>query len=307
MPAMKPAAAPLLLVPFKEIRHDAPDDCLHYEPVGVRGALHDWTIPAHRHEALHQFQLLEAGGAVATIDGAQYRIEAPCVLMLAPDSVHGFAYTPGTRGHQITIPTVTLKGALRGADQVEALLASSFVLNADALPTDEAKRCAQLFDALAAEFQAAHPGRVHALLAQATLIALWFLRHRGAQPAEAPHRAVRDTLVQRLRALVEANFREHRPLAFYAEALNVTPDHLSRSCRTVTGQSALDLVHARLMLEARRLLAYTPMNVNEIAASLGYDDPAYFSKFFARTVGESPTAYRDSVAKGVRQMEREAP
>ena len=83
---MKPATAPLLLVPFKEIRHYAPDDCLHYEPVGVRGALHDWTIPAHRHEALHQFQLLETGGAVATIDGPQYRIEAPCVLMLAPEA-----------------------------------------------------------------------------------------------------------------------------------------------------------------------------------------------------------------------------
>ena len=56
---MKPAAAPLLLVPFREVRHEQPDDCLHYEPVAVRGKLHDWTIPAHRHDALHQFQLLE--------------------------------------------------------------------------------------------------------------------------------------------------------------------------------------------------------------------------------------------------------
>ena len=74
--------------------------------------------------------------------------------------------------------------------------------------------------------------------------------------------------------------------------------------KTVTGQGALDLVHARLMLEARRLLAYTPMPVTEIAHALGYEDPAYFSKFFARSVGEPPSAYRESVAKGVRLMDK---
>jgi AraC family transcriptional regulator, transcriptional activator of pobA len=105
--------------------------------------------------------------------------------------------------------------------------------------------------------------------------------------------------VQRYRTLLEKHYREHRPLAFYAGALNVTPDHLSRTCRTVAGQSALELLHDRLMLEARRLLAYTPMTVAEVAAELGYDDPAYFSKFFAKAMGQAPSAYRSAVARGI--------
>lgn len=75
---------------------------------------------------------------------------------------------------------------------------------------------------------------------------------------------------------------------------------MSRSCRQISGESALDLLHGRLMLEARRLLAYTALPVSEIAVQLGYEDPAYFSKFFARSVGDTPSAYRALVASGVR-------
>jgi len=80
----------------------------------------------------------------------------------------------------------------------------------------------------------------------------------------------------------------------------VTPDHLSRICRSVARQSALQMLHERLMLEARRLLAYTPMSVLEVAAAIGYEDPAYFSKFFTRATGHAPSQYRQLAARGVR-------
>jgi AraC family transcriptional regulator, transcriptional activator of pobA len=297
---------PLLMVPFREVRHDQPDDCLHYETVTVRGQLHHWTIPAHRHEGLHQFQLLERGGATATIDGESHAVTAPAIMMLAPGSVHGFVYAPDSAGHQITLSSTALQSALKGAAQLEPQLCRSFVLSADALG-DGVAECALMFKALSREFHGSSPARVQALMAYATLIALWYLRHHAPPPADARRHALRDTLVQRFRTLLEAAFREHRPLSHYASALNVTPDHLSRSCRNVTGQSALDLVHERLMVEARRLLSYTPAPVAEVARELGYDDPAYFSKFFGRTVGMSPTAYRESVHAGTRMAEPSRP
>ena len=110
----------------------------------------------------------------------------------------------------------------------------------------------------------------------------------------------RDALVRRYLALVEQHYREHRPLSFYADALGVTPDHLSRTCRHVLRQSALQILHERLMLEARRLLAYSSLSVTQVAQSLGYDDAAYFSKFFSRAVGSTPSEYRALVASGVR-------
>jgi AraC family transcriptional activator of pobA len=296
---MKPASPALLSVGFREVRHEQPDDCLHYESVAVRGQEMDWTIPAHRHEGLHQFQWLEAGTVSGTIDGRPFEAEAPVMLMLAPGSVHGFTYSPEAVGHQITVPTATLRQLLAGSSLAEQELASSFVLSGAAARsgTTESR---ELFEGLSREFIAQHPGRVHALHAYATLIAVQFLRRRGEAASQDKPQGARDALVQRYRALLEANFRTHQPLAFYAERLGVTADHLSRACRQMAGQSALDLLHDRLMLEARRLLAYTPMPVAEVATQLGYDDAAYFSKFFARSVGDTPTQYRVLVARGVR-------
>lgn len=294
---MKAVDPPLLLVPFREVRHFQPDDCLHYETVSTRAHTLHWTIPAHRHEGLHQFQFLEQGGISGTIDGQPFEAPAPVLLLLAPGSVHAFTYTPHAVGHQVTVPTATLRQLLGGSQLVETELGTSFVV---ASARESEPECAALFATLATEFREQQPGRAHALLACATLLAVHFVRRRGEQFSQGRRGAVRDTLVQRYHALLEQHFREHHALAFYADALGVTPDHLSRTCRSVSGLSAQQVLHDRLMLEARRLLAYTPMPVSSVAEQLGYVDAAYFSKFFTRSVGQTPSQYRAEVAKGVR-------
>ena len=126
---MKPA--PLLLVPFREVRHDQPDDCVHYEAVAVRGQEMDWTIPAHRHEGLHQFQLLARGTARGTIDGRSFEAVAPLLLLIAPGSVHGFTYSRDAVGHQLTVPTGTLRQLLGGSGLAQDTLASSFLVDGE--------------------------------------------------------------------------------------------------------------------------------------------------------------------------------
>jgi AraC family transcriptional regulator, transcriptional activator of pobA len=289
-------AAALLLVPFREVRHDQPDDCLHYESVAVRGAEMDWTIPAHRHEGLHQFQFLRSGAASGTIDGRAFETAGPALLMMAPGSTHGFSYGRDVVGHQVTLPTSTLRQLLGGSELVELHLGESFVVGA---PGD-ALAIGSVFDQVAAEFAGREPGRAPALLALATLIATHFVRARGVL-FERDRRGARDALAQRFATLVERHYAEHRPLDFYAATLGVTPDHLSRVCRGTTGRSALQTIHERLMLEARRLLVYTPMPVAGVAEQLGYADAAYFTKFFARAVGHTPKRYRALVARGVQR------
>jgi len=296
MPRSRPAAP--LAVAFREVRHEQPDDCLHYEPISVRGRPHQWQIPAHRHEGLHQLQLLERGGALATIDGVPHRLQAPAALLLAAGSVHGFTYDPDSAGHQVTVPSALLQQLLAGAPALAQRLAQSFVLAGDALASD-AVEAVDLFLQLGREFQGARSGRSEALRAQVLLLALWFLRHAGEPAADEHRQAVRDTLVQRFRALLELHYRRHRPVSYYALALQVSPDHLSRACRAVAGLSALDLVQDRVLLEARRLLAYTPATVADIAQELGYEDPGYFSRFFTRRAGTSPSAYRAAALRGV--------
>ncbi|CCK28106.1 transcriptional regulator [Streptomyces davaonensis JCM 4913] len=77
-----------------------------------------------------------------------------------------------------------------------------------------------------------------------------------------------------------------------ADRLGVTPGYLTQSVRAATGRSP-----GRLLIEARthqaqRLLAHTELSVRQVAARTGFDDPAYFSRFFRRETGTSPGAFR---------------
>lgn len=282
-PAPMKTATPLA-VAFREVRHFQPDDAVHVEPLAVRGALHAWTIPAHRHEGLHQFMWLHSGGAQVTLDGLPHTLRAPAVLMVAAGCVHALRFQSDSTGLQVTAPSVRLQQGLAGAPALAAQLQPSRVLQGDGVAGAEAR-----FLALAAEFDGDQPGRAEALQAQLLLLLVWLLR-QGA--------AVRDTLVRRYRALLDRHVRQHRPLAFYAQQLQVTPDHLSRSCRAVAGSSALDLLHDRLLHEARLLLAHTPAGVGQVARELGFADPAYFSRFFARRAGLAPLAWRAALQQG---------
>jgi len=285
-------------VPFREVRHGQPDDCIHYEPMSARLREMHWTVPAHYHAGLHQFQWLGVGALTGHIDGQPVRAAAPAMLMLAPGAMHGFTYSHDAAGHQVTVPSATLARLLRGLAMAQDWLARSFILCA--LPQAAADRGAALFEQIAQEFHAHQLGRVHTLLALTTLLAVQLGRMHHQQFQQAQHKGLRDALLQRFLDLLDAHARDQWTVAVYADALGISADHLSRTCRALTGQSALRILHERVLLQARRLLAYTPMPVTRIAEQLGYADPAYFSRFFRRGVGVSPSAYRQLVAQGIR-------
>lgn len=289
-------AAPLA-VAFREVRHFKPDDWLHCEPLARRGEPLNWTIPAHRHEGLHQLQYLARGRAVATLDGVPHKLLAPAVLLLPPGCVHAFAYQPRSEGQQVSVPSQRLEQAFADAPALAAMMATTSLVQGEAARAQSAHLVA-MSAALAQEFEGSAPGRSEALQAHLVLWVTWLLRRAAPVPAQEARRALRDTLVQRFRALVELHLRRHQALGFYATQLKVTPDHLSRSCRSVSGLSALDLLHERMLLEAQRLLAYTDAAVAEVARDLGFDDPSYFSRFFSRRAGQSPQDWRAALQTG---------
>ncbi|MDR3508649.1 MAG: helix-turn-helix domain-containing protein, partial [Caulobacteraceae bacterium] len=99
-------------------------------------------------------------------------------------------------------------------------------------------------------------------------------------------------LVARFREAVEAGYRSGMTIEAYAQALGVTTTKLRRACLAVAGCAPIGLIQARLLLEAKRVLLYSNMTVAETAYYLGFEDPAYFSRFFARQAGVSPRGYR---------------
>lgn len=288
----------LLVVPFREVRHFRPDDSLHCEPIQLRAAQYGWTIPAHRHSDLHQFQLLTQGGMSITLDGEDQVLEAPHAVMIAPGVVHGFVYEPGSQGCQVSIPSTVLAALSTHSPAMATRLSQSISIDLSS-PDVQKQDGFRLFDMLGDEFACQRDGRADALNAHAILMALWFLRHVRSHHGGTHRQVLRDTLVRRFHGLIEQHFLEHRPLGFYAGALGVTADHLSRVCRGVVRTSALDVVHERVALEARRMLTHTDLTIADIAIQLGFSDAAYFSRFFKAVAGTSPSNFRSLLALGL--------
>jgi AraC-like DNA-binding protein len=92
--------------------------------------------------------------------------------------------------------------------------------------------------------------------------------------------------------MLEREFRSGMGVADYAQALGVTPTHLTRCCRIVGGRPAKALLHDRLIYEARRLLTETDLPVWKIAGSLGFSSPAYFTRAFHQRTGQAPLTFR---------------
>jgi AraC family transcriptional activator of pobA len=98
--------------------------------------------------------------------------------------------------------------------------------------------------------------------------------------------------MQELGDLIDTHLMEHRPLAFYAERLGISPTHLNRLCRLHFGESVQALVDRKLVSAARRELVFSPFPAKAVAFSLGFSDPAYFSRFFRKKTGMTPGRFR---------------
>lgn len=92
--------------------------------------------------------------------------------------------------------------------------------------------------------------------------------------------------------LVREHCIHHRDIAFYAERLCVTSQHLSAVVKQVSGVSAGGWITRSVIVEAKLRLSQTDATVSRIADELGFPNPAFFNKFFKRETGMTPGAYR---------------
>lgn len=92
--------------------------------------------------------------------------------------------------------------------------------------------------------------------------------------------------------LLERGFRAERQAGYYANRLGLTPKRLNEILKQRFGSTLTQLLHNRLVLEAKREIAYGRKNMKEIAFELGFSDQAYFSRFFKVQTGMTPESFR---------------
>ena len=99
-------------------------------------------------------------------------------------------------------------------------------------------------------------------------------------------------VIRKYNVLVEQNYRKLHRVKDYAELLLKSPKTLSNLFAQYNDQSPLGVINERIVLEAKRLLSYSDMTVDEISYELGYKEAPHFSKFFKKHSGISPSDFR---------------
>lgn len=263
-------------------------DVVHCETIAARSSLHDWELAPHRHAHLHQVMLVQSGSGVAHIEGRQISFADGVLMNVPPGVVHAFRFSPGTQGFVVTLAAEILDLILDGAGDVRHTLAQPSVCQAPAA-------MAELMQGIWAEFNGLDGARALMLRGLCSTLLVLVVREL-AKTSDKPTEQDKGQVFQRFEALLQSNFLNHWGVADYARELSVSPTHLSRVVKATTGVPASQMIQARLIREARQRLAYTNLRVSTIAYTLGFSDPAHFSRVFTRDTGISPRTFRQQLS-----------
>ncbi|MEI6949077.1 helix-turn-helix domain-containing protein [Paraflavisolibacter sp. H34] len=130
------------------------------------------------------------------------------------------------------------------------------------------------------------------LLHYVSLLLLHANRAHIVQHPKEPASLVNRQLFLRLKQLIEQHYRQQHLAAFYAEALKADIKKLNSICREATGLTVFGLLQARLLTESKILLQTSAGSAKEISYQLGFNDPAFFGRFFKKHTGYTPAEFR---------------
>lgn len=103
-----------------------------------------------------------------------------------------------------------------------------------------------------------------------------------------------EELTFRFLKLLNENFRQERTVQFYADILCVTPGHLSKILKEVSGKTTSQLINEIVVMEAKILLENPKLTISQVAQELQFSDQSFFGKFFKKNTGISPLSYKKS-------------
>jgi AraC family 4-hydroxyphenylacetate 3-monooxygenase operon regulatory protein len=277
-----------------------PECEIHYETFGRLADFFGRNTPPHRHYCFFQLHILTRGSVRLNLDDVAYCGDAPLLIFTPPTLPHAFYSEEDTDGHVLTVRQEVVRDWYRAmpGQWPETLLRTPAFVELSRLPAASAAD----FEALVRtvellQREAEGDGKGHSALLRA-LGECAFIQLSRLLLAHEPVAVTRGERSEDVRLflqfcdLVEAHFRDHLTLSEYAGRLSVTEARLNDICRRMADLPSKEIVHERLLQEARRLLRFSAVPVSEISYQLGFADPAYFSRFFTKRTGTPPSQFR---------------
>jgi len=238
-----------------------------------------WRLELHHARAAHLLIWTTRGQGICTLGGLRRGLGAHNLLVIPAGTLMSIDFGKQGFAQAVEIPT---KCGVALPDEPMILRLR------DAQTQGE---LTAILDAMTREQNAARPFVGEAMLAQGALLSVWLRRALLAEE-DVPRQNAAERLTRAFTALVARDYQSGKPMADYAAALGVTPTHLTRSCKQVTGQTAADLITEATLHAARERLERGALPIQTIAAELGFGSAAYFTRFVQHHTSRTPSALR---------------
>lgn len=265
---------------------------MHIEPIEVRSRAFNGEFGAHLHQNLHQITWLASGQLDVRVNDYRRILNGPSAVVVPALAVHSSHAAAGADGFVLTVRQEFFHcSESRVASELFKRLffvPSVFTL---APHTDMTTNISSMFRLLQHEYQTKHERNDLVMDRIGKAICL-LLARQDMEPLGDGGAAISDSELARFLTLVDRYFASDFSLSEYAGHLNCQVERLIRIVRKGTGKSPMQLVHERRLREACQRLTHTKSSVTEISTEVGFNDVAYFCRFFKSRIGSTPRQYR---------------
>ncbi|BAX82574.1 helix-turn-helix domain-containing protein [Labilibaculum antarcticum] len=254
----------------------------------------------HMHD-FYTITWIKEGQAIHATKYVEYTLRENSILFVPPGLMHRFIINAHCTGYSITFNETFFAVKESGADSVSD---STLFSNPDfrsIIQLDEKQQIVfkGITDLMEKEFANDDRYRHEMLLQQ---LKLFLLESRRIYEDQHDLNVSFDedhpgSVIIKFKQLIDDKYKEQKNVSSYADLLNLRATCLNDITKKTTGITAGELIRNRVIKEAKKMLYGSDLNTKEIAYELGFQDPAYFSRFFKKYTNQTLSDYRNLIRK----------
>lgn len=293
---MKPVCCEMPLFRIEDFDYGSVIKSAHFHFAQVQNLMATLPYP-HRHDFFH-IVWIERGTGQHIIDEVKYEVRPGALFFMRPGQVHDFDLSDDTEGYTISFSSEFFALQLQDKNLLTQIPVYDDEHRVQAVYTEGrvAQEIRRTLERIRDEYD--DEGYRSQDVIRSYLFILLVQASRTAVPkmgTEVGSRA--QLLFRRFKMLLEEKFATSQEPEDYAHLLRCTERALNAAARRCAGATTAQIIRDRVILEAKRLLGHSGAQVAQVAAQLGFDDPAYFSRCFKKHTGRTPVEFRQSIVR----------
>ncbi|TCI84875.1 helix-turn-helix domain-containing protein [Tenacibaculum sp. M341] len=259
--------------------------------------LSDVLVDKNMEEGLHRHDfffllILEQSNGKHHIDFNTYPVTSNSIFLIRPGQVHNLILEQGTKGYLINFDSSFYSSY---QTKQKEIFWNVFQKNYYKLNNESFNNILCIAHQIFKEHTVQKFGFEEIIKYNLNILFTELIRHnlenKSYKNAFYSHE---QKLLDKFMHLLESQIYYNKQVTKYAEVLNITTYKLNTTTKALLEKTASQLINEQIILEAKRLLLATPNQINEIAFKLGYQDPAYFIRFFKKHTSFTPLIFRQN-------------